>query len=108
MFTPGANGVHVDGTRGDYPSLEVYQDFANGPTNTVLIDPARTGNSYGPIENLPFHHDVGIGGKAFGPFDRGGWNPDFDVRIPLPSNDFGLPSNPPSVPPSPPTVGTPA
>lgn len=107
VFTPGDNGVHVDGTRGDYPSMEVYQDLPNGTTNTVLIDPASTGNSYGPIEKLPLHHDIGIGGKAFEPFDRGGWSPKYDVRIRLPSTDFGSPSNPPSVPPLPPSVGTP-
>jgi hypothetical protein len=99
VFTPGPGGVHVDGTRTDYPSLEVYQDLPNGSTRTVLIDPAQSGNSNGPLLNLPFHHDVGSGGKAFAPFDHGGsWNPQFDVRTPLPTNDFGPASSPPSVP----------
>jgi hypothetical protein len=108
VFTPGASGVHVDGTRGDYPSMEVYQDLPNNTTNTILIDPARTGNSYGPIENLPFHHDIGIGGRVFEPFDRGGWNPHFDVPIPLQSTNLGSPSNPPSIPPLHPTMGVPS
>ncbi|WP_082981108.1 DUF4226 domain-containing protein [Mycolicibacter heraklionensis] len=69
VFTPGPGGVHVDGTRTDYPSLEVYQDLPNGTTRTVLIDPAQSGSSVGPALNLPFHHEVGVGGKAFMPFD---------------------------------------
>lgn len=99
VFTPGPGGVHVDGTRTDYPSLEIYQDLPNGNTRTVLIDPAQSGRSTGPALNLPFHHDVGIGGKAFAPFDHGGnWNPRFDIRTPLPATDFGPTSSPPSVP----------
>lgn len=99
VFTPGQGGVHVDGTRTDYPSLEVYQDLPSGSTRTVLIDPAQSGSSIGPVVNLPFHHDVGIGGKAFAPFDdRVFWNPRFDVRTPMPVTDFGPPSAPPSVP----------
>ncbi|WP_445168847.1 hypothetical protein ACTXG7_05695 [Mycolicibacterium sp. Dal123E01] len=108
VFAPGANGVHVDGSRGDYPSLEVYQDLPNGPTRTVLIDPAQSGRSWGPFANLPFHHDVGIGGRAFEPFDTGGWNPNYDVRVPLPSTDFGLPASPPSIPPLPSTEAVPS
>ncbi|QZA08372.1 DUF4226 domain-containing protein [Mycolicibacter heraklionensis] len=69
VFTPDPGGVHVDGTRTDYPSLEVYQDLPNGTTRTVLIDPAQSGSSVGPALNLPFHHEVGLGGKAFMPFD---------------------------------------
>ncbi|MEO6793913.1 MAG: DUF4226 domain-containing protein [Mycobacterium sp.] len=99
VFTPGPGGVHIDGTRTDYPSLEVYQDLPGGTTRTVLIDPAQSGRSAGPVLNLPFHHDVGIGGKAFAPFDHGGsWNPRFDVRTPLPVTDFGPTAAPPSVP----------
>lgn len=98
VFAPGANGVRVDGTRGDYPSLEVYQDLPNGPTRTVLIDLAQSGEAWGPFANLPFHHDVGVGGRAFEPFDTGGWNPNYDVRVALPSTDFGSPASPPSVP----------
>ncbi|MGY4712386.1 hypothetical protein ACXDF8_22985 [Mycolicibacterium sp. CBM1] len=104
VFTPGIDGVHIDGTRGDYPSLEVYQDLPDGRTHTVLIDPADSGRSWGPLANLPFHHDVGSGGRAFEPFDTGGWNPKYDVRVPLPSTDFGLPTSPPSVPPLPTTT----
>lgn len=99
VFTPGPSGVHVDGTRTDYPSLEVYQDLPDGSTRTVLIDPAQSGSMNGPMLNLPFHHEVGIGGKAFAPFDHGGnWNPQFDVRAPLPVTDFGPTVAPPSVP----------
>jgi hypothetical protein len=100
-FTPGAGGVQVGGTRTDYPSMEIYQDLPDGSTHTVLIDPAQSGSSLGPATNLPFHHDVGIGGKAFAPFDRGGWNPTFDVPVPLPSTQFGPVTSRPSVPPLP-------
>ncbi|WP_067966967.1 DUF4226 domain-containing protein [Mycolicibacter icosiumassiliensis] len=99
VFTPGPGGVHVDGTRTDYPSLEVYQDLPGGSTRTVLLDPAQSGSINGPMLNLPFHHDLGIGGKAFAPFDHAGsWNPRFDVRTPLPVIDFGPTTAPPSVP----------
>ncbi|GBE66746.1 hypothetical protein MFM001_32080 [Mycobacterium sp. MFM001] len=101
VFTPGPGGVHVDGTRTDYPSMEIYQDMPNGSTHTVLIDPAQSGSSAGPALNLPFHHDVGIGGRAFEPFDRGGWNPRYDVSAPLPPTPFGPVTAPPSVPPPP-------
>lgn len=99
VFTPGQGGVHVDGTRTDYPSMEVYQELPHGSTRTVLVDPAQSGKAWGPAANLTGHHDVGIGGRAFEPFDKGGWNPRYDVRVPLPSTDFGPVSNPPSVPP---------
>lgn len=99
VFTPGAGGVQVGGTRTDYPSMEIYQDLPDGSTHTALIDPAQSGGSLGPATNLPFHHDVGIGGKAFEPFDKDGWNPTYDVPAPLPSTPFGPVTNPPSVPP---------
>lgn len=98
VFTPTAAGVRVDGTRTDYPSMEVYQDFPDGSSRTVLIDPAIAGNSTGPMVNLPQHHDVGSGGSAFAPFDSGGWNPDYDVPIPLPWTEFGTTADPPQVP----------
>lgn len=97
-FTPGPSGVQIGGTRTDYPWMEVYQDMPNGTTHTVLIDPAAAGGALGPSTNLPFHHDVGIGGKAFAPFDTGGWNPRYDVPTPLPGAAFGPVTSPPSVP----------
>jgi hypothetical protein len=98
VFTPQEGGIRVDGTRSDYTSLEVYQDMPDGTTNTVLIDPAVSGRSFGPGVNLSFHHDVGAGGSAFAPFDMGGYNPKYDVKVPLPSTPFGPTSSPPSVP----------
>ena len=105
VFTPGPGGVTVDGTRTDYPSMEVYQDMPDGSSHTVVIDNATSGSSTGPMFNLPFHHDVGNGGKAFAPFDTGGWNPKYDVPTPLPGTAFGSVDDPPSVPPLP-TSGT--
>ncbi|TMS52956.1 hypothetical protein E0T84_13200 [Mycobacterium sp. DBP42] len=52
----------------------------------------------GPTTNLPYHHEVGMGGRAFAPFDSGGWNPRYDVPVPLPSTEFGPVDSPPSVP----------
>jgi hypothetical protein len=102
VFTPGQGGVQINGTRTDYPSLEVYQDLPNGGTRTVLIDPAQSGRPWGPAVNLPGHHDVGpLGGKAFAPFDTGGWNSKYDVPTPLPPTDFGPVTDIPSVPPLP-------
>jgi hypothetical protein len=105
VFTPGANGVTVGGTRTDYPSMEVYQDTPDGSTHTVLIDRAASGQPWGPSVNLPFHHDVGIGPKAWEPFNTGGWNPQYDVPTPLPGTVFGPTWDVPSVPPLP-TGGT--
>ncbi|QGW34790.1 DUF4164 domain-containing protein [Mycobacterium avium subsp. avium] len=109
VFTPGPEGVQVDGTRSNYPSLEVYQDRLGGTTHTVLTDPARSGSSDGPLLNLPRHHDVGpLGGKAFAPFDTGRWNPKYDVPTPLPATDFGPVTDIPAVPPLPTGSAVPA
>jgi hypothetical protein len=101
VFTPTADGVRVDGTRTNYPSMEVYQDLPDGSTRTVLIDPAVAGNSTGPMVNLPEHHDVGSGGRAFEPFDTGAWNPKYDVQVPLPAAEAGPVESPPAVPQAP-------
>ncbi|MCU1648312.1 MAG: hypothetical protein JWN03_8587 [Nocardia sp.] len=97
VFTPGDKGVQVNGTRTDYPSLEVYQDRPNGQTSTVAIDSAVTGRSWGPAMNLPFHHDIGSGAKAFSDFYD--WNPDYDTKTAIkPSTVFGPVTAPPHVP----------
>lgn len=102
VFTPGPHGIQIDGTRTDYPSMEVYQDSPGGETRTVLIDPAQSGRSTGPMLNLPFHHNIGSGPEAFEPFDTGDWNPRYDVRIPLPATELGPATAPPSAAPAPP------
>ena len=105
VFTPTADGVRVDGTRTNYPSMEVYQDMPDGSIKTVLVDPAVAGNSTGPMVSLPQHHDVGNGGSAFAPFDTGSWNPEYDIRIPLPSTHTGPAADAPSVPTEPTSPG---
>lgn len=94
VFTPGPSGLRVDGTRTDYPSLEVYQDLPNGTTRTVLIDPAQSGSSLGPMFNLPFHHEIGLGSFTFDQFGPGAAT-DFGPRYAPPSvstiNDGALP-----------------
>ncbi|HWF28792.1 MAG TPA: hypothetical protein VG327_10525 [Mycobacterium sp.] len=105
VFTPGAQGVHVDGTRTDYPSLEVYQDLPNGQSRTVLIDPAQSGSSLGPATNLQSHHEIGSGGLAFRAFTE--WNYQYDVPgNDKPSTGFGPETRPPAVPPTPVPAGT--
>ncbi|WP_194815803.1 hypothetical protein [Nocardia sp. XZ_19_385] len=101
VFTPGSNGITVDGVRTDYPSMEVYQTLPEGSIRTVLVDPATSGSSLGPALNLPKHHDIGSGSKAFQQFMD--WNLEYDVpnAIPKPSTEFGNPANPPGVPPIP-------
>ena len=108
VFTPGANGVTVNGTRTDYPSMEVYQDMPDGTTRTVTIDNAAAGGQQGPMTNLPFHHDVGSGGNAFVPFDTDGWNTKYDVPAPPPATAFGSPDSPPSAVPPQSTVAVPS
>ncbi|KAA0021161.1 hypothetical protein [Antrihabitans cavernicola] len=105
VFQPGPNGVQVNGTRTDYPSMEVYQDQAAGGTRTVVVDPAASGRSLGPATNLEFHHDIGVGGAAFRPFSE--WDNQYDVPgNPTPSTPFGPVTNPPSVPVPPIAAGT--
>jgi hypothetical protein len=97
VFTPGSNGVEVNGTRTDYPSVEIYQDRPDAPTKTVLLDPAQSGSSLGPGMNLPYHHDIGTGAMATRPFHD--WNYQYDVPgNDKPSASFGPASNPPTVP----------
>jgi len=105
VFQPGPNGVQVNGTRTDYPSLEVYQDTPDGRTQTIALDPAESGSSLGPAMNLPFHHDIGVGGAAFRPFTD--WNGQYDVPgSTKPATPFGLVTAPPSVPAQPAPKGT--
>ncbi|NKY84499.1 hypothetical protein [Nocardia veterana] len=105
VFQPGPNGVQVNGTRTDYPSLEVYQDTPDGRARTIALDPAQSGSSLGPATNLPFHHDIGVGGLAFAPFSE--WNNQYDVPgNPKPSTPFGPVTAPPSVPVQPVPTGT--
>lgn len=109
VFTPGPEGVQLNGTRTNYPSLEAYQDFPSGSTRTLLIDPAQSGSSLGPALNLFRHHDIGpLGGRAFAPFETGGWKQKYDVPVPLPATDFGAVTDIPSVPPLPTGTAVPA
>ncbi|MBJ8348917.1 hypothetical protein [Antrihabitans sp. YC2-6] len=95
VFTPGPNGVHVDGTRTDYPSLEVYQDRPDSAVRTVVIDRATEGHSLGTLD-LINHHDLGLGDVAFRPWAQS-WNYEYDVPGSfLPGTGFGTPGNAPT------------
>ena len=71
VLTPGISGqpAAVDGLIGDYPSLEVYQNMPDGTTHTIVQDAADSGNSLGPLTELPFSHEIGRGAAAFEPFE---------------------------------------
>lgn len=60
IIDPGTNGtpMSVSGTRGDFPSLEVYATSPTGDTST-LYQYRATGSAFGPMTALPFHGSYG-------------------------------------------------
>lgn len=60
IIDPGTNGapMSVSGTRGDFPSLEVYSTSTTGDTST-LYQYRATGSAFGPMTALPFHGSYG-------------------------------------------------
>jgi hypothetical protein len=52
---------HLDGTIGDYPAFEAYQDDPLGRTQALLQDAADNEGRLGPLLELPTHHDIGDG-----------------------------------------------
>jgi len=78
VVTPGGNdkGWGLDGSIGDYPAFEVYHDDpAGGATTTLDQDAADNEGAFGPLLELPHHHDVGGGPdsdavKQFGQLGR--------------------------------------
>ncbi|TLF60792.1 hypothetical protein [Nocardia cyriacigeorgica] len=101
--SPGSTGVTVHGTRTDYPSLEVYQEYQNGHINDVAIDPAVTGGEHGPLVNLPFHHTIpGSDPDIFDKFKYiqeypGDQPPGFPNIFEFPGTSVGDAENPPVV-----------
>ncbi|MFD6269993.1 hypothetical protein [Nocardia asteroides] len=90
---PGSPRVVAGGTIGDYPSMEIYQDNSAGAGRPVLIDAADSGSKWGPLTNLPFHHEVGGGSSMRDPFEA-----DADITTPdYPATKLGDPSDPPTV-----------
>lgn len=71
VVSPGLSGqpATVDGVVGDYPSLEVYQNMPDGTVRTLAQDAADSGNSLGPLTELPFSHEIGNGPAALEPFE---------------------------------------
>ncbi|MFI6219125.1 hypothetical protein ACIBEH_01120 [Nocardia salmonicida] len=89
---PGSPRVVAGGVIGDYPSIEIYQDNSAGTSRPVLIDAADSGGEYGPVMNLPFHHEVGE------PDLRDPFRADADPETPShPAVKLGDPANPPTV-----------
>ncbi|ADG97128.1 hypothetical protein Srot_0646 [Segniliparus rotundus DSM 44985] len=62
MLTPTANGVHIDGQVGNYPSLEIYQD--RDGTTTPAYNYEASGSKLGPVEGLQDHHPLGTGNAS--------------------------------------------
>lgn len=109
VFTPGQDGVRIDGTRTNFPSFEAYQDFADGSSRVVLMDKAGDhgigpGTQLGPTMNLWANHDVGIGQDAIDRFrhwrNAGAADPTLGAveQVENPSVDFGTVNSPPTVP----------
>lgn len=111
VVTPGYAGsptsagypTSVDGTIGDYPSLEVYQDNDLGQTS-VVSQYAATTDPTGPLRKLTQHHDVGTGSSAVDPFYNdpdhrhiGPRNPYLKYPDRYPDTTLGDPDNPPTV-----------
>ncbi|WP_084514409.1 hypothetical protein [Nocardia acidivorans] len=91
---PGTSRITAGGLIGDYPSVEIYQDNSAGKGRPVLIDAADSGSQWGPLANLPFHHEVGGGTAMFDPFKADFSQPDWMKNAPT---KLGSPASPPSI-----------
>ncbi|MEV6769703.1 hypothetical protein AB0N05_13850 [Nocardia sp. NPDC051030] len=91
---PGSPRVVAGGLITDYPSVEIYQDNPAGKERPVLIDAADSGSQWGPLSNLPFHHEVGGGTAMFDPFKADLDKPDWMKNAPT---QLGSVNNPPSI-----------
>ncbi|MCP9619916.1 hypothetical protein FOH10_07450 [Nocardia otitidiscaviarum] len=91
---PGTARIVAGGLITDYPSVEIYQDNSAGTARPVLIDAADSGSQWGPLFNLPFHHEVGGGTAMFDPFRADFSQPDWQRNAPT---QLGSVHNPPSV-----------
>lgn len=111
VVTPGYAGsptsagypTTIDGTIGDYPSVEAYQDHDYGPP-TVVTQYAATTSATGPALRLTQHHEVGTGSSAVDPFYNdpdhhhiGPRNPYLKYPDRYPDTTLGDPDNPPTV-----------
>ncbi|ADD40352.1 hypothetical protein [Stackebrandtia nassauensis] len=104
--TPGTgdDAPRIDGTIGDYPAFEAYHDTNDGPTTTIIQDPADNEGTFGPLIELPTNHEIGAGqGPAtqfqqWRPLSGEYWQVD-PTAPPAPSIDLGDPANPPKATP---------
>lgn len=55
------DGWSIDGSIGDYPAVEAHHDDPVGRTSVLLQDSADNEGAFGPLLELPSHHDVGDG-----------------------------------------------
>ncbi|MFD4461607.1 hypothetical protein [Nocardia sp. NPDC058480] len=100
VFTPSSDGIHIDGTRTNYPWMEAYQTRPDGSDRTIAVDPPTgvgTGTSMGPAANLQGHHELGTGGRALDDDRWKGWNSQYDVKVDRSGTPFGTTGHAPTV-----------
>lgn len=104
VVTPSGGTVKVNGTVGDYPSLEVYHDNPLGVPDVVAQDEADNQGPLGPALWLTQHHEIGTGAVAVDPFyddpehhHIGPRNPFLKYPDRYPDTRLGDPANPPGV-----------
>lgn len=59
VITPHSRGATISGFTTDYPSMETYQYSPDGRTHILHRDDAGDHTEFGPLANLPLHHDFG-------------------------------------------------
>jgi len=94
----------LDGEIGDYPSFEAYHDDPIGRTTVIAQDDADMANDFGPLFQLPQHHDVGGGMesdpvKQFGTLGRPISGPYYEYTPAGPGTELGGTDGPPQITP---------
>jgi hypothetical protein len=105
---PGVDSAtwRLDGEIGDYPAFEAYHDDPLGRTEVLATDAADNEGSFGPLLELPSHHDVGDGPdsdrvKQFGDLGRPISGPYYEYT-PRSGEQLGTPDAPVTIDPWPP------
>lgn len=106
-----SGSYRLDGQIGDYPAFEAYHDDPLGRTDVLDTDAADNGGSFGPLLELPSHHDVGAGPdsdyvKQFGRLGRPISGPYYEYQ-PRSGQQLGTADAPVTVDPWPPFGRTP-
>ncbi|AWB91224.1 hypothetical protein C3E78_02740 [Aeromicrobium chenweiae] len=105
VVSPDGNGsVRLDGTIGDYPAFEAYQDRPDGSTSILAQDAADNEGRFGPLIELPQNHEVGDGPgsdnvKQFGVLGRPISGNLYEYSPPPPGAELGPVDDPTDVDP---------